>query len=170
MAAISHRVKSVSEKPIHIFDDMFSEEQKKRAFNLFAHADYTFLHASRQDTTRVREWSAEFAVDDFRQHWLHDALRDIACEATGLNDLSCYDVFCNASRFGDQTFIHTDSTRAGDISVLYYVNTEWEPDWAGETIFLTDDYEPELAVGMKTGRVLVFGGDVLHRAGLPSRI
>lgn len=160
----------ISGKKISVFDDVFSADEVKKNFALFGHAGFSFLHASRQDTSATREWAATFSVDDFRKHRLHSAFLDLASAYSSRVNLQCYDVFCNASSFGDMSFIHNDSTNASDISLLYYVNPIWNAEWGGETIFFDQDDDAVCAVSARPGRIIVFDGSIKHRAGLPTRV
>lgn len=78
--------------------------------------------------------------------------------------------YVNASVYGDSYYIHRDcSAHRQHVTVLYYVNLEWQADWGGETIFYDDDYEPQLVVGPKAGRMVISRGAVLHRGTVPTR-
>lgn len=160
---------SISEKKILVYDNLFSKESVKRFYDTLCLADFTFLHSSRNDTVQYREWAAGFSVEDFKTHQLHELALGIA-QFYSEKTLCCYDVFSSASSFGDMSFIHNDSSNNQDISVLYYANNYWEPEWGGETIFYTDSNEAEIALSVIPGRLVVFNGGVKHRAGIPNRI
>jgi len=59
----------------------------------------------------------------------------------------------------------------GDLdTLLYYCNTRWAPEWAGETIIYSEhDYEAEHAVSFKPGRVLWLNAGVMHSVRPPSQ-
>ena len=50
------------------------------------------------------------------------------------------------------------------ISLLVYLNDEWDPEWGGETKFLDEDSQIGLLVAAKPGRVVLFDSDVKHSA------
>jgi SM-20-related protein len=77
-------------------------------------------------------------------------------------------VHCNAQSYGDMQYAHPDLT--GGLTALYYVNSDWQDHWHGETLFHGRSGEPEVAVALKPGRTVIFEADVIHRGGLPSRI
>ena len=50
-----------------------------------------------------------------------------------LHDIRAY---VNCAVYGDSYCIYRDSPEdSNDITVLYYANLNWQPDWGGETIF-----------------------------------
>ena len=50
------------------------------------------------------------------------------------------------------------------VSLLAYLNDEWNPEWGGETKFLDEDSQVGVLVGAKPGRVVLFDSDVKHSA------
>jgi len=160
---------TVEGKRLLVFDGLFSDEEIKHNFALFSLANFTFLHSSRKDTVTYREWAASFSIDDFKFHSLHKIFLEVARQHSSLSSQDCYDVFCSASTFGDVSFIHSDSPTGDTISVLYYCNQHWNPEWGGETIFYDTHDDATLAISVKPGRVVVFDGSLKHRAGTPNR-
>ena len=78
--------------------------------------------------------------------------------------------YVNSSVYGDSYYTHRDcSPNRNHVTVLYYVNLVWQADWGGETIFYDDDYEPQLVVGPKAGRMVIARGAILHRGTVPTR-
>jgi Rps23 Pro-64 3,4-dihydroxylase Tpa1-like proline 4-hydroxylase len=66
----------------------------------------------------------------------------------------------NLSVPSDANFLHTHHDC---IVVLYYVNTNWHVDWAGETVFYNDSKtEVTKAINVKPGRIVVFDGSLHH--------
>ncbi|HWC63101.1 MAG TPA: 2OG-Fe(II) oxygenase [Rhizomicrobium sp.] len=74
--------------------------------------------------------------------------------------------YVNRSVYGDAYYVHRDLCA---VTVLYYVNLVWEPDWGGETIYFDDDNDAQLVVSPRPGRLVVARGDILHRASVPAR-
>lgn len=61
-------------------------------------------------------------------------------------------------------YFHPDSTGGLDkITFLYYVNTRWDREWGGETLFANDSGECEIAVEYKPGRVVIFDSFIEHK-------
>jgi len=84
-----------------------------------------------------------------------------------LHDVRAY---VNSAVHGDSYYIHRDSPEdSKDVTVLYYANLNWQPDWGGETIFYKDDNDAVLAVSPRPGRLVVGRGAILHRGTVPTQ-
>jgi SM-20-related protein len=85
-----------------------------------------------------------------------------------LRDMRAY---VNNAVYGDSYFVHRDSPEdSKDVTVLYYANLIWQPDWGGETIFYNDDSDAVLAVSPRPGRLVVSRAAILHRGTVPTRV
>ena len=78
--------------------------------------------------------------------------------------------YVNSAVYGDSYYIHRDClAHKNNVTVLYYANLIWQPDWGGETIFYKDDHDAYLAVSPRPGRLVVSRGAILHRATVPAQ-
>jgi SM-20-related protein len=78
--------------------------------------------------------------------------------------------YVNSSVYGDVYYTHRDCSAHRDhVTVLYYVDPDWQMDWGGETIFYDDDYESQLVVTPRAGRMVISRGAILHRGTVPTR-
>jgi hypothetical protein len=78
--------------------------------------------------------------------------------------------YVNSSFYGDSYYVHRDCPEnESHVTALYYANLEWQTDWGGETIYYNDDYDAELVVSPRPGRVVVARGAILHRGTVPTR-
>ncbi|WP_421929774.1 2OG-Fe(II) oxygenase [Neoaquamicrobium sediminum] len=153
---------------IKIFDNAIDNDQIERIYNALSIASFAFNHSSTDETVDFREWSAELSPIDFVTIDL--GRLSMKCATDHAKCLcTCTSVFSSASSYGDNAFVHQDSSHGSSrISVLYYANPHWELEWAGETIFFSGN-DARIAISPKPGRIVVFSGDVRHRAGIPSR-
>ncbi len=84
-----------------------------------------------------------------------------------LHDVRAY---VNSAVYGDSYYIHRDNPEhRNNVTVLYYANLNWQPDWGGETIFYNDDNDAVLAVSPRPGRLVVSRGAILHRGTVPTQ-
>lgn len=76
--------------------------------------------------------------------------------------------YINAFNHGDNTWGHTDWY---DYTVILYPNPKWDSQiWGGETLFFDPNYKfIRAAVACTPGNVVVFKGDIPHKAGQVSR-
>lgn len=109
--------------------------------------------------------AATVANDPFFRHLKAIAQKMFPGETLG--DVRAY---VNSAVYGDSYFTHRDCLEdSRNVTVLYYVNLLWQPDWGGETVFYNDEQDAVLAVSPKAGRVVVSRGAILHRANVPTR-
>jgi len=79
--------------------------------------------------------------------------------------------YANRSTFGTEGYIHTDTTRQEDHTVIIYLNEKWEAGWGGETVFYNDKQDAITASVLPAyKRLVVFPGTVPHKAAALSRI
>lgn len=72
-------------------------------------------------------------------------------------------VYVNGYTYGTEGAIHKDTTIPGEETVLMYLNQEWKPEWAGETVIFKDG-DIDRAILPKPGRIIVFPSDQPHCA------
>ena len=66
----------------------------------------------------------------------------------------------HASRYS----FHPDAPRTENgKTLLYYINTHWDADWGGETLFCNSYGEVEIAVSFKPNRIVIFDSHIPHK-------
>jgi SM-20-related protein len=79
--------------------------------------------------------------------------------------------YANATSYGSDGTIHTDTKDVKGYTSVYYPHAEWQPNWAGETVLFNDEKSDIVAsVYPRPNRLLVFRGDIPHVARGVSRI
>lgn len=81
--------------------------------------------------------------------------------------MRCY---ANAHTFGIEGYPHTDSRKPGNVTTIFYINPQWKPEWAGETVFINDLGDIAHAVLPRPGRAVVFDGTIVHSARAVTRL
>jgi len=183
-------VKEVS-PGIRIFDDFLSEE----GFNTLSKlVDSAGFHHGKVSNTRhankeVGLWFRSFfaqAEDNRRfdvarsQHMLKSPfLSDLWSHATHITGAkNLVRAYANGYTYGTDATAHRDDSiiyrteahpRDRPATILFYLNDEWNKDWAGETVFFDDDGEILASVLPKRNRVCVFDGTIQHAARPVSR-
>ena len=131
-----------------------------------------------------RKRNLEYKLNDYdspeTEHSLHWK-REIDLKSPETRALSAlvYEVFrgrslrlvrahYNLLLYGDVQFPHVDGP-PGSVTLVLFANRVWRSTWMGETIFYENPEEPTIAVLPRPGRVVIFEGDILHRAGVPQR-
>lgn len=79
-------------------------------------------------------------------------------------------VYVNGYTYGTDAYLHRDDTwiaekyNALSETIIVYLNDDWNPDWAGETVIMDNNDDIEKSVLPKRNRVLIFDGNKLHAA------
>jgi SM-20-related protein len=91
-------------------------------------------------------------------------LRDVRLPGHVL--IRCY---LNGYTYGTEGYFHPDSERPDEHTAILYMNDYWEPDWAGETVFLTEGGDIAKAVLPRHNRAVIFPSNVEHAGRAVSR-
>lgn len=130
----------------------------------FAHWGHDFLSTDPSDPRNVES----VLLDDPDLAPLRDLWATIKDDFLPSHSLvRCY---ANARTFGAEGYPHMDARTVGNYTSVFYLNPVWKPEWAGETVFLTEAGDVSHAVMPKPGRAVVFDGRTSHVARGVSRI
>src|ERR1700678_189769 len=88
---------------------------------------------------------------------------------TRLPDSVLVRCYLNGYTYGTDGYFHTDSQRPDEHTTILYVNDYWEPDWAGETVFLGADGDIIKAVLPRHNRAVIFPSGTQHAGRSVSR-
>lgn len=77
-------------------------------------------------------------------------------------------VLANLFGHGDSSWIHRDSDRLGDWTVIIYLNDHWDINWGGDTVLVESD-EILHCCAPTPGKVFLFQSNILHGARPVSR-
>ena len=102
---------------------------------------------------------SDYSIDDVNRIGLLNKIKDIP-EFSPYKDLQLIRTTINCSVPSDTNFIHTHDNQ---ISLVYYVNLDWKPEWAGETLFYNDDMTEIIQASIyKPKRLIIFDGSIPH--------
>jgi hypothetical protein len=160
----------VSGREIFICDNFIAHETASQIGNLLKALPYRRSEKSRPDLP-VSGAAAEISEQLLANTPFFAQMRRVGEDMFPGQKFEDERVYVNNSVFGDAYFIHRDCDPAlRNVTVLYYANLNWHSDWGGETIYYNEDFEAEIAVTPRPGRLVVSRGAILHRGGVPSRI
>jgi len=94
-----------------------------------------------------------------------------------IGDRCLLKAYVNGYTYGTDAYLHTDDSwitkhygkNSVSETIIVYLNEEWDPDWAGETVIVNDENEIEFSILPKKNKVLVFDSNKLHAARPVSR-
>jgi SM-20-related protein len=172
---------------IRVYDSFFTEEVVKK---LNEPRYYKFGWPS-NTKKGYNHWNIQLVgvgpepEDPMYDNLIHNTLENawkIIQQKTGKRRLRR--AYFNGYAYGTGGYIHKDFSKELDEekmpvnaktvleTVLVYCNEKWDPDWAGETIFLDKENGYEVIAGImpKSNRVVVFPGNIPHVGRDVSRI
>ena len=118
-------------------------------------------HTGKENTVDVRDRLPHELID------LWDAVNDEMFGGQGTL-VRCY---ANRHTYGTEGYIHTDTTREGDLTCVIYMDPKWDVNWGGETVvYNADRTEIIKSVIPQYGRAFAFSGNQPHCAKPLSRV
>src|SRR5271155_598159 len=129
---------------------------------------------SNSDTDPHGHWSRKFVRAD--QHNLadisymlqgHEKFEALSVawnflKLTRLKNSLLIRCYLNGYTYGTDGYFHSDSHRADEHTAILFMNEEWDPDWAGETVFLDEGGDIAMSVLPKRNRAIVFPSLLRH--------
>jgi hypothetical protein len=158
--------------PAAVVDNSLSESCQTTLANWFSRQSFVLADV---DSERA----------SFSKHWIRpldsEIYRLLAVPVLGWVDALCRlcaphlrlqltEVKAYATPYGDVPTYHQDSELAPTLTAVLYCHQDWRPDWGGELIIADSGGEPRVAIAPRPGRLVVFRGDLPHKAGSPSRL
>lgn len=128
----------------------------------------SFLHkhfgGRRQGAEVPRSCEDELAAFPIiREAWL--SVKDRVFQGRTL--VRCY---ANGMTYGMDGTVHTDASRPGSYTLVYYPHPSWSPNWGGETLFYSQDESRLIAAAYPApNSAVLFDGRIPHRASGVSR-
>lgn len=159
----------VDGRAIHVFDGLLPNAAAYEEG--LARAAFTRTEVARPDTAGYRHWVTETRVEALRQQPIfHATLQAVAAVRPGRR-YDVYRAYTNVASYGDMLFTHVDCLPdQQDLTALWYMCSEWDVEWGGETVFFDAHDEIAAAVRPAPGRLVVFDGAIKHVGRPPSRI
>ena len=160
-------------KVIDIYDDIFDFSQIYQMMDFAKTSNYkvdrlapTIIPVTQQFTTLKSEYSI---YDLLRLEFFKGKSTENIKQRLIDAELRLRRVYVNLSTAQDVYHYHCDSDINEDITLLYYFNPVWEPNWEGETHF-GDEKAKEIihSVSFIPGRVVTFSGSIPHKSSSPA--
>lgn len=161
----------ISGRELFICDNFVSRPAAEDMAKFIDTLTYRRVEQSRDDTP-ISGASAEIPDDVvFLPGGFFEHIKEITSDLFPGEPLRKLRAYVNSTVFGDMYYTHRDcDENLRDITILYYANLEWDPEWGGETIYYTDDYDAQAVVSPRPGRLVISRGAILHKGGVPARV
>ena len=159
----------IAGRELFICDNMINDEMVARIGGIVKTMHYARMERSRLDVP-VTASSADISSQALAGEPFFQRLREAAGELFAGEQFRDQRAYVNSSTYGDDYYIHRDCDPAArHVTLLYYCNLKWEAEWGGETIFYDENYDAQVAVSPKPGRLVASRGAILHRGSVPTR-
>ena len=162
-----------SGKQMHIFDDLYPYHFRSVWYD---RATVQWFSPTGQDTNTLEQkgdfnlWAPigpQLESFDILGYESAGPVRDLIGDA--VLDLSQARI--NLSTLNDKNRFHVDTTDVPTLTLLYYLNVDWNLEWGGYTLFADDQCEEiEQVISYKPGRVIVFDGSIPHCIAAPTNL
>ena len=160
---------TISGRELFLCDGFVDPAHVTKIANVVKTLNYQRKERSRPDLPAVAS-SADIVDAALRMDPFFLRLRQVAEQMFSGEVLRDQRAYVNSSVFGDMYYAHRDcAAHRNHVTILYYVNLNWQTDWGGETIFYDDDNEAQLVVTPRPGRMVISRGAILHRGTVPTR-
>lgn len=166
---------------IIVVDDLLPRTAYETLAQLIAAQPFAYGSRSNFKTDPHGHWSRDFASAG--PHNLADVGAVLAADEslapvdaawrflldTYLGDELLIRCYLNGYTYGTDGYVHSDSERPDEHTTILYITDYWEPDWAGETVFVDDDGDIIRAVLPRRNRAVVFPAGIQHAGRSVSR-
>ena len=156
-------------KLIEIYDNVFTSSEKYSHIRYAQSAPYVLEHP----TIGTPFWHRN---DTFFFHGMGDSdfdkfgfvktnfYKNIILKKYPSHQIEKSWIVCSSPLSSWYFHVDNDDETLNRKTLLYYLNSRWNRDWGGETLFANNNGECEIAVEYKPGRVVIFDGSIDHRA------
>ena len=159
---MKYKMIDCGDKKIHIFDDVVDFHYMNMTFDFIKNSRFRIGWSDREDTRNEQYVYSTYTQDEYTRvnpiiHCKNDECGQKMIDC--LNNKSWNKTMINLSTQTEPHFVHTHE----GITLLYYVNLEWNESFAGETIFYTEDLSEIVYTSKYTpGRIIMFDGTIPH--------
>ncbi len=156
----------------YVLDAEVPEDIVKKIYQELAHdRSYTRSEAARPDRIEIKHWATNLDIDEFTTSEIGKRTVELVEFYFPNEGQKPFRAYCNVATYGDMLSVHRDCALSNnDVTALWFICDEWERDWRGEFLLLDLDYDAQLAVTPRPGRLCIFRGLLPHVGTPPSRL
>lgn len=153
------------------WDGLLSAADQAQLHSVLQHSSYIRNEVARADTTDFRHWAVEIDLAIAAQMPIFEAAQRAVAAMNPGGAFRLYRCYVNVAHYGDMLFMHEDCLPgAGELTGLWYLCDQWDPEWGGETLFFDGAKEVRAAIQPRPGRFALFNGEITHVGRPPNRM
>jgi len=170
-APVATRRLTVAGRQVAVYDGLVPTALLHQLTVALEHALFSRSEVATPETEHHRHWAMNVRPGQVESLPLRALAQPAIDSFRAGHRYRCYRAYCNHASFGDMLHIHTDSQpEADELTALWYVTREWQPDWGGETVFFDPQLDAAAVVSPRPGRLVIFDGAIPHAGRPPNRI
>lgn len=158
--------------PVYVLDKPFNKVCLKSLIKWFSRQTFSRIDVDSESTSFSKHW-VRFLDPQVERLLMVPLLGwiDALCrESMSMYNLRLIEVKAYMTPYGDIPTYHKDSEFGPTVTCIIFCHEVWGKDWGGELIIADKDEEPRMAIFPMPGRMVIFRGDLLHKAGVPSSL
>jgi SM-20-related protein len=167
------RTGSVEGRDVFVFDGLIADTDLKQYVEALERSPFSRTEVANLDRQQVeyRHWICELPLPNLAQLPIWPATVRAVDSARPGEQYRPYRAYTNYSSYGDMLYAHTDCLPdQRELTALWFMSTEWQPEWGGETMFFDAGGDALFCASPKPGRLVIFDGAIPHAGRPPSRI
>lgn len=147
---------------IEVYDGLVPLSGIIKAFDIAQRSNYRPTRTSSPHSNR-RSLFSEFSNQDLKQTGLYDIIVDKFFSQ--IKNYRVHRSYVNICNPGEYFEVHTDSGSTGQLTLLYFMNPEWNNKFGGEIIFYDSiGIDPVKMYNFIPGRIVLFSSEIPHRS------
>ena len=143
------------------FDNVLSAREFHEQAEYLQNADYKFQGISNAND-QLKFWFHDLSNNKFYTEEFFNVIKDLI-----KIDVELVRVYANGQTHGLPGYMHIDSDSENDLTVIYYANHVWYPEWGGHTVIKSKDRVASILPCSNTA--IVFDSNIPHVANEPTR-
>lgn len=165
------RTGSIEDRKIAVFDQLLTAPELHGMVRALENGSFAKTEVARPETAQFKHWVLNLPLEKARDLPMYPHTMEAARRFDPDYTYNAYRSYCNFAAFGDMLFTHTDALpEKRELTALWFIAPEWDPEWGGETLFFNSDMDAEFVVSPRPGRLVVFDGVIPHVGRPPTRI
>lgn len=149
---------------VYIYDDVF-EAHECDHYNHFAQNSLFrcgFNSSTIHENMTFASLSSPYSDEDVDRFGMFNSknFRKVDSHFNGLKRQASW---LTLIRMMPEVYFHCDATEPHAMTMIYYVNMEWNKNYGGETIICNSMGEPELAIAAKPNRLAIYNSNLMHK-------
>lgn len=147
-----------------VVNDAVNYCQQEAIYGFCKNSTFKFGHASSTTNADLSRFVSNLTPEELAATELDKVAREILGPSFRIER-----AYINVYFSSTPTAIHADDQKDNRVTVLYYANPVWLPDWAGETVLYTrDGKDIQQSILPVPGRIIIFDSTQPHASRPPS--